>query len=104
MNSTIIQVASSRVLPMLGAFMILLRPAAGQPATLTTLYSFGQADAYGIAIGPGGVIYGSQAVDGLVYSLTPPSSVNGLWTANTVFSSISNPDGLAVGADGAGDA
>jgi len=67
--------------------------------TLTTIYNLGDIDPGGVIAGPGGELYGTGIVGGVVYSLTPPTSPGGPWTETTL-SSVPNPSGLTVGKRG----
>jgi uncharacterized repeat protein (TIGR03803 family) len=79
--------------------------------TETVLYSFaggsdGQSPVAGVAIGPGGVLYGTTFQGGIrnatcaanggcgtVFSLTPPASGSGAWTKATIHSFTGGSDG-----------
>jgi len=75
--------------------------------TEAVLYTFtGKGDGAqpnGIALNPGGVLYGTTQVDGIasclngqgcgnVFSLTPPSAPGGSWTLDTIYQFGSSPD------------
>ena len=83
------------------ALLLITGCALAQGPALTTLYTFGETvDLSGVVTGPGGVLYGTQWVDGVAYSLTPPASPGGAWTENNLFSPLAGPSGLVVGQDG----
>jgi uncharacterized repeat protein (TIGR03803 family) len=80
-----------------GTIFSLTPPAsAGGPWTETRLYDFtgaadGSAPVGGVAVGTGGVLYGATQGggakdDGVVFSLTPPSSSGGAWTETVLHS------------------
>jgi hypothetical protein len=68
----------------------------GRQWTYSLLYSFpgggvAAAPYGGLAIGAGGVLYGTAAV-GIVFSLTPPTSQGGQWTYSLLYSAT-DPEG-----------
>jgi uncharacterized repeat protein (TIGR03803 family) len=81
--------------------------------TLKTLYSFaggsdGDTSAAGVAIGSGGVLYGttyggSLGNAGTVFKLSPPATMGGKWSETLLqFGDGANPDaGVLIGRDGA---
>ena len=86
-------------------------PSAAQ--TLQRLYRFQNelpSPNGGLAIGPGGVLYGTTydggaGGNGTVFALTPPASPGGAWTETTVFefgsTGPANPvSGVTIGSDG----
>jgi uncharacterized repeat protein (TIGR03803 family) len=92
-------------------------PTTGQGAlTVTPLYIFGACCApvfqpKGIVVGTGGVLYGTTSYggaygDGIVYSLTPPTSSGGSWSFATLYNFAGATDGanpyagLVIGANG----
>jgi hypothetical protein len=87
---------------------------AGEPWTETAIYSIpvnqGSAPA-GLALGPGGVLYGINSFDGTfndgtVFALTPPASPGGSWTESLIYEFGTNandgryPSAVTVAADG----
>jgi hypothetical protein len=80
---------------LLTALLLLTRYASAQPTL--SLLSGGVADPNGLAIGSGGVLYGTTYAGGTVgqvYSLTPPASPDSPWTF-TVLHSFGGSDGAA---------
>src|SRR5581483_2784454 len=49
-----------------------------------------------VAIGAGGVLYEATS-DGTVFSLSPPSSAGGSWTAAVLYTGLESPSGNAAG-------
>ncbi len=101
-----------------GTVFSLAPPASpGEAWTETLLHSFtGGSDGFGpyapVAIGSGGVLYGTTAAGGTsnagtVFSLTPPASPGGSWTETVLYSFTGGTDGadpvagLAIGENGA---
>jgi uncharacterized repeat protein (TIGR03803 family) len=94
-----------------GSVFSLTPPAApGDSWTAATLFGFPPiADGVapdGLAVGPGGVLYGSTSLGGdttdgncnpsgcgVVFALTPPASPGGAWTQTVLHTFTSNPDG-----------
>jgi len=86
---------------------------AAQPI-FTNLYNFSDTPAAapnsGVAIGPGGVLYGTTPDGGAfnagaVCSLTPPATAGGAWTENVLYSFTGDadgdvPSGVSVGPNG----
>ena len=98
---------------LLAALLIFSGHAAAQ--TLTTLATFTGApsdgiDPLGVAIGPGGVLYGVTARGGAsgygtAFSLTPSKSAGGAWTEAVLYnftggSDGGSPTGLVIGTRG----
>ena len=98
------------------AILVFAACAAAQPV-LTTIYSFtggtsdGEVPEGGLAIGRGGVLYGTTEGGGTfgygtVFSLTPPTSFGGGWTEDLLYSFQGGNDGinpnstLAIGSRG----
>jgi hypothetical protein len=94
----------------------LTQDAPGSPWKETVLYTATDTDAannfLSIVIGGNGIIYGTSTYggtygEGSVFSLTPPSTPGGSWTATTLYSFAGAPDaaqpnpGLIVGPSGA---
>jgi len=92
------------------AFSLTPPSASGDPWAETVLYNFDCCGPDGLVFGPGGALYGAQALAkstaGTVFSLAPPASTGSPWTENVLYSAPNRRGGnpptgpVVIGNDG----
>ena len=98
----------SNIRTVLITLLIFAVSATVEAATLTTIHSFagsphdGNTPSASVALGPGGVLYGTTYYGGVgncgaVFSLTPPTTAGDAWTRSLYSFPGNGPDGSCIG-------